>query len=50
MAANINENSSSSKYQLSSTIQRTSGGTESRRSKTSGSRRSRRMGSGKNFK
>jgi len=30
-------------------IQRTSGGTESRKSKTSGSRRSRGIGSGKNI-
>ena len=45
MTANFNEDTSSSKCQLSSIIQRTSRETKDKRSKTSESRWSRRMGS-----
>ena len=50
MITNFNKDTSGSECQLSSTIQRTSRGTESRESETSGSRESQRMGGGENFK
>ena len=45
MIANFNKNPSSYEYQLSSIIQETSRGTESRRGETSRSKRSQRVGS-----
>ena len=50
MIANFNKNPSSYEYQLSSIIQETSRGTESRRGETSRSKRSQRVGSWKNIK
>ena len=50
MTANINEDSSSHKCQLSSMTQRSSRRIEKRGSKTSRSRRSQRVGGGKNIK
>ena len=50
MAANFNENSSSSECQSNSMIQRTGGRSEKGREKTNGSRRSRRVGGRENFK
>ena len=50
MATNLNENLSSCEYQLDSTIQGTSRGTEERGGETNWSRRSQRVGSRKNTK
>ena len=50
MTANFNENSPSSECQSDSTIQRSSGGTKERKSKTSESRGSQRVGGRKNPK
>jgi len=50
MTANLNENPSGCEYQLNSTVQETSGGTEKRRRKTNRNRKSQRVGDQENIK